>query len=115
MPRRYDRFDREHLVLIGLRIVDGHLRVRDRWPARPNKPSFTNAAACFRLAGVMKFIVPISSSLPQRPQLFVSFFHCFELLSRHLPIGSRGARAPKANAAIHADGQDSHCVFSGHL
>jgi hypothetical protein len=40
------------------------------------KPSLTRAAACLRLAGVIKFIVPISSSLPQRPQLLRSFFHC---------------------------------------
>src|SRR5206468_1061387 len=39
-------------------------------------PSLTSAAACFRFAGVMRFIVPISSSLPQRPQFDRSFFHC---------------------------------------
>src|SRR5439155_1223593 len=39
-------------------------------------PSLTSAAACFRFAGVMRFIVPISSSLPQRPQFDKSFFHC---------------------------------------
>src|ERR1700682_6026701 len=36
-------------------------------------PSFTSAAACFRLAGVMKFAAPSSSSLPQRPQFDSSF------------------------------------------
>src|SRR5215510_6429929 len=38
-------------------------------------PSLTSAAACFRLAGVIRFGAPISSSLPQRPQLESSFFH----------------------------------------
>src|SRR5437879_5073997 len=32
-------------------------------------PSFTRAAALFRLAGVMRLAVPNWSSLPQRPQL----------------------------------------------
>ena len=32
-------------------------------------PSDTNPAACFRLASVMRFSVPNSSSSPQRPQL----------------------------------------------
>src|SRR5439155_1570554 len=32
-------------------------------------PSFTSAAARFRFSGVMRLIVPSSSSLPQRPQL----------------------------------------------
>src|SRR5258708_14428799 len=38
------------------------------------KPSFTNPAACFLLAGVIRCKAPISSSLPQRPQLDRSFF-----------------------------------------
>jgi hypothetical protein len=33
------------------------------------KPSFASAAACLRLAGVIRFRVPSSLSLPQRPQL----------------------------------------------
>src|SRR5215469_5893713 len=37
-------------------------------------PSFTRAAACFLLAGVIRFRVPIWSSLPQRPQFDSSFF-----------------------------------------
>src|SRR5206468_7886348 len=41
-----------------------------------NIQAITNAAGRYRFAGVMKFIVPISSSLPQRPQLLRSFFHC---------------------------------------
>src|SRR2546425_6003091 len=32
-------------------------------------PSFTSAAARFRFSGVMRLIVPSSSSFPQRPQL----------------------------------------------
>src|SRR5215510_14732577 len=32
-------------------------------------PSFTSAAACLRLAGVMRLRVPSSSSFPHRPQL----------------------------------------------
>src|SRR5215510_6963774 len=32
-------------------------------------PSFTSAAACLRLAGVMRLSVPSSSSFPHRPQL----------------------------------------------
>src|SRR6059036_553298 len=32
-------------------------------------PSFTSAAARFRFSGVMRLIVPSSSSCPQRPQL----------------------------------------------
>src|ERR1043165_9009081 len=36
-------------------------------------PSFTRANAAFRLAGVIRLSVPISSSLPQRPQLDNSF------------------------------------------
>src|SRR5437899_7858110 len=38
-------------------------------------PSFTNAAASLRLAGVMSLSVPISSSFPQRPQFESSFCH----------------------------------------
>src|SRR5215831_10675769 len=36
-------------------------------------PSFTNAAACLRLAGVIRLSVPSSSSFPHRPQLESSF------------------------------------------
>ncbi|MBT6498053.1 MAG: hypothetical protein HOL01_26365 [Planctomycetaceae bacterium] len=32
-------------------------------------PSFTNAAACFRFSGVIRFNVPSSSFFPQRSQL----------------------------------------------
>src|SRR6266705_6451301 len=59
------------------------------------KPSLTKEAACFRLAGVMKFNVPISSSLPQRPQLLRSFFHCSNCslvtlwLAAPVPCGAR--------------------------
>src|SRR5438874_8899534 len=36
-------------------------------------PSFTSAAACLRLAGVIKFAAPSSSSCPHRPQFDRSF------------------------------------------
>src|SRR5206468_239257 len=39
-------------------------------------PSLTRAAAALRLAGVTKFSVPISSSLPQRPQFESSVCQC---------------------------------------
>src|SRR5688572_13129384 len=39
-------------------------------------PSLTRRAASLRLAGVMRFSVPISSAAPQRPQLEICFFHC---------------------------------------
>src|SRR5262249_19326842 len=38
-------------------------------------PSFTSAAACLRLAGVMRLSVPSSSSFPHRPQLDNSVRH----------------------------------------
>src|SRR5262249_42643664 len=38
-------------------------------------PSFTSAAACLRLAGVMRLSVPSSSSFPHRPQLDNSVCH----------------------------------------
>ena len=38
-------------------------------------PSFTSAAACARLAGVIRLSVPSSSSLPHRPQLDNSVCH----------------------------------------
>src|SRR5262249_24369281 len=37
-------------------------------------PSFTSAAASLRFAAVTRLRAPISSSLPQRPQLVSSFF-----------------------------------------
>src|SRR5262245_12090169 len=37
------------------------------------KPSFTRAAACFRLAGVIRLSAPISSFGPHRPQFESSF------------------------------------------
>src|SRR5579863_3006614 len=53
------------------------------------KPSFTSAAACFLLAGVIRFRVPISSSLPQRPQLDRSFFqrsYCASVTTREVAV-----------------------------
>ena len=44
-------------------------------PGKSRLPSFTRAAACFRLAGVMRLIAPSWSSLPQRPQLEISVIH----------------------------------------
>src|SRR5262245_38049825 len=41
-----------------------------------DSPSFTSAAARFRLAGVMGLSAPISSSFPQRPQFDRFVFHC---------------------------------------
>src|SRR5262245_40684613 len=38
-----------------------------------DRPSLTRAAACLRLAGVIRFDAPISSSGPQRPQFDTSF------------------------------------------
>src|SRR5262245_61316989 len=38
-------------------------------------PSLTRSAACFRFCGVIRFSVPFSSSLPQRPQFDSSTFH----------------------------------------
>src|SRR5215813_15149362 len=44
-------------------------------PARDTEnPSFTRPAACFLFSGVIRLRAPISSSLPQRPQLERSFF-----------------------------------------
>src|SRR4051812_2513411 len=37
-------------------------------------PSFTRAAACLRLAGVIRLLAPTWSSLPQRPQFESSVF-----------------------------------------
>src|SRR5262245_14939805 len=39
------------------------------------KPSLTSAAAALRFAGVIRLSAPISSSLPQRPQLVSSVCH----------------------------------------
>src|SRR5579863_10339851 len=38
-------------------------------------PSLTSAAACLRLAGVIRLTAPIWSSLPQRPQFESSVIH----------------------------------------
>src|SRR5713226_4913298 len=39
------------------------------------KPSFTSDSACLRLAGVIRFNAPISSSFPHRPQFESSVCH----------------------------------------
>ena len=38
------------------------------WPSETTVPVFINAAACLRLAGVIRLTAPSWSSLPQRPQ-----------------------------------------------
>ena len=43
------------------------------WASDTEMPSFTNAAAALRTAGVIRLNVPISSSFPHRPQLEMSF------------------------------------------
>ena len=54
-------------------------------------PSFTSAAACFRLPGVIKFAAPSSSSCPHRPQFDRSFIAWWNSASVVIVLRAVGA------------------------
>src|SRR6516165_3457855 len=54
-------------------LLSGACAVSTGCSSETEMPSFTEAAACFTLAGVMRFTLPFWSSLPQRPQFESSF------------------------------------------
>src|SRR4026208_509574 len=70
-------------------------------------PSRTSAAACLRLAGVMRLSAPISSCVPQRPQLESSFIHPSMTVLVSLCGDSDGAvLAEHATNSRHATARD---------
>src|SRR5579862_9155461 len=63
-------------------------------------PSLTSAAACLRLAGVMRLTAPIWSSLPQRPQLESSVIHWSTMAAVTAWVDWAGVEGARANAAV---------------
>ena len=70
------------------------------------KPSSTSATASRRLAGVIKFSAPISSSAPQRPQLVNSVFHCSycaSVTARSEPVWAHAPDTASTDSSATAD------------
>src|SRR5579862_5083942 len=66
-------------------------------------PSLTSAAACLRLAGVMRLTAPIWSSFPQRPQLESSVIHWSTMAAVTVWVDCAGVEGGRISAVARMD------------